>query len=515
VVQSAVATGLGAVVAMAFGWQLGAGIVLGLAISVASTVVLLRVLMDNDVLNTSQGHVAIGWLVVEDIFTVLVLVLLPVLASSITGTIPEGQTEAPSLIWALGKALLNLAVLTVLVLFGGGKAIPWLLAQVAKTRSRELFTLTVLVIALGVSAGSYVFFGASMALGAFLAGMVVGQSDVHHQAAADALPMRDAFAVLFFVSVGMLFDPRFLIQEPLLVLSVMGIILIGKPIAALIIVLVLGKPVRMALTVALALAQIGEFSFIVGEAARYLKILPDQGASVLVAGALLSITLNPILFRMIDPIENFLRNRPKLWKLLNARNKEMQGIPEPQNAGTPDDGKLRAVVIGYGPVGKTLTRILRDFDIQPSIVEMNVATVKNLAAEGINAVYGDAGRRDILEAAGIANAKYLLVTLPDTAGRMAVIGTARMLNPNIRILSRAHYVGEAALLEEAGASEVVSEEAEVAVALAETLLKEVGAEPEAIAEKTDRIRASMFRKHHVDPIDGAVMQSSTKNKAVH
>jgi len=495
IVQSLAATLLGAVVAFIFGWNLGAGIVLGMAISVASTVVLMRVLMDADMLNTPHGHVAVGWLVVEDIFTVLVLVLLPAVVASQTSG--EGGM---AIVVPLGKALLKLAALTALVLIGGGKVIPWLLARVARTRSRELFTLAVLAVAMGVAAGSYVLFDASMALGAFLAGMVVGQSEVHHQAAADALPMRDAFAVLFFVSVGMLFDPRFLIQEPLLVLSVMGIILIGKPLAALFIVLFLGKPVRTALTVALGLAQIGEFSFILGDLARSQKVLPDAGSSVLVAGALLSITLNPMLFRSIDSIETFLRNRPRIWALLNARNRQMQDIPEAAPATEIDPSQVRAVVVGYGPVGRSLTRILRDFEIHPTIVEMNVETVRNLSAEGITAVYGDAGRRDILEAAGIAHAKYLVVTLPDMAGRMTVIATARMLNKDVRILSRAHYLGEKAMLEEAGATDAAYEEAEVAVSLAEILLREIGVSNEEVLMKTDRIRANMLGKHHVQAV---------------
>jgi monovalent cation:H+ antiporter-2, CPA2 family len=495
IVQSLVATALGALVATQFGWPLGAGVVLGLAVSVASTVVLLRVLMDNNALNTRAGHVAVGWLVVEDIFTVLVLVLLPAVVLSLSG-----GAESEGFIKPLAVALLKLAVLSVMVLVGGSKVVPWLFGLVARTRSRELFTLTVLVMAIGIAAGSYVAFGASMALGAFLAGMVVSQSDVHHQAAADALPLRDAFAVLFFVSVGMLFDPRFLIQEPLLVLSVLAIILVGKPLAALLIVLALGQSVRMALTVSVALAQIGEFSFILGEVARGLKVLPEAGVSVLVVGAMISITLNPVLFRLVPRAERALQARPRLWRFLNRHNKEMQDIPAPimESGRSPD--QVRAVVVGHGPVGRTLTRILRDFGIRPVIIEMNVETVRELTREGFRAIYGDASRREILEAARIHDSKYLLVTLPDLAGRVAVIATARMLNPNLRILSRAHYVGERTMLEESGTDEAAYEEAEVGMALAELLLKEVGATPETVAERVEHIRAVMLGKHHVEPL---------------
>src|SRR6185295_19074100 len=296
-----------------FGWSLMSGVVLGIAISVASTVVLIRVLTDNHALETPQGHIAVGWLIVEDIFTVLVLVLLPVMGSSVSGA----GTDSLAIAKSVGLALLKLGALTVVVLVGGAKAIPWILNRVARTRSRELFTLTVLVVALAVATGSAAFFGASMALGAFLAGMVVGQSKESHQAAADALPMRDAFAVLFFVSVGMLFDPRLLVQQPALVLSVMGIILVAKPLVAMVMVLGLGYSVRAALTVAIGLAQIGEFSFILADQAHKLKILPQAGQSVLVAAALLSISLNPLLFRAEAPIERWLAGRPGLWRLLN------------------------------------------------------------------------------------------------------------------------------------------------------------------------------------------------------
>src|SRR5262245_6976206 len=359
--QSVVATALGTLVAWSLGWGLAGGVVLGIAVSVASTVVLLRGLEEHGGLQSPEGRIAVGWLIVEDIFTVLVLVLLPVIAGSTT----DGSAGLGPALVSIGGACLKLGLLAVVVLYAGGKIIPWMLTRVARTRSRELFTLTVLAVALAIATGSAHFFGASMALGAFLAGMVVGQSKESHQAAADALPMRDAFAVLFFVAVGMLFDPRFLVQRPALVVSILGIILVAKPLIALLIVVFLGHSVRAALTVAVGLAQIGEFSFILADQGRRLDVLPAEGHSVLVASALLSIGLNPLLFRAVRPIEQALRRRPGLWKLLNARA-ERRG--RALNEETVDvrsrvEGPARAIVVGYGPVGQTVTRILQEFGI--------------------------------------------------------------------------------------------------------------------------------------------------------
>ncbi|MCU0779789.1 MAG: cation:proton antiporter, partial [Akkermansiaceae bacterium] len=322
VVQSLGATLAAVVLFRLFGMSAASAAVLGMAMAVASTVVLMRMLMDANVLNTSEGHAAVGWLIVEDIFTVILLVLIPVLGTGLA----EAGGGAGGGFWApLGMALLKLAVLVFVVLWAGSRIIPRLLVRVAKLRSRELFTLTVLVFSVAVAAASYFFFGASMALGAFLAGMVVAQSPVSHQAAADALPLRDAFAVLFFVSVGMLFDPAFLLREPLMVMAALVVILAVKPLAALLIVAVLGYSARTGLTVALGLAQIGEFSFILSEVARRYGLMSDAGHNVLVAAAILSITLNPFLFRRLPRIEQWLRARPALWSLLNRRAERRLG----------------------------------------------------------------------------------------------------------------------------------------------------------------------------------------------
>ncbi len=485
--QSLVATALGTLVAWAYGWSAGEGVVLGLAISVASTVVLMRGLMDRNLLESPQGHIAVGWLIVEDIFTVLVLVLLPVL----TAAFKHGVGGPADILNSIGITILKLGVLGVVVVMAGKKIFPWLLTRVARTRSRELFTLAVLAIALVIATGSAYFFGASLALGAFLAGIVVGQSTLSHQAAADAIPMRDAFAVIFFVSVGMLFDPRFIAAQPILVIAVLGIVLLAKPLAAFLIVVVLGYSLQTALTVAVALGQIGEFSFILAEAARQLDVLPQEGHSVLIVAALVSISVNPLLFRALGPFELFLRGRKRLWAMLNYRV-ERRGRESNAEAvarmGQVEAEKIRAVVVGYGPVGKTVTRILEGFDIHPVIVDLNADTVAHLAHEGKSAIYGDAGNPEILKTAGVERAKYLIVTLPASLSRIPVIIGARELNPDLKILTRARYLAERADHEEFGVTEAWYEEAEAAVGLSEILLRAEGADKQRIEEDLKRIR---------------------------
>jgi CPA2 family monovalent cation:H+ antiporter-2 len=488
VLQSLAATAMGAVVALVSGWSMTSGIVLGMAISVASTVVLIRGLVETSSLETPQGHVAVGWLIVEDVLTVLVLVLLPTMASS-----REGQGGALGIAASVGVALLKLASLTVLVLVLGARAVPWILTKVARTRSRELFTLAVLALALAVATGAAVVFGVSVALGAFLAGMVVGRSSLSHQAAADALPMRDAFAVLFFVSVGMLFDPRFVLAQPGLVAAVLGIILVVKPLVALALVLLLGYSIKTALVVAVGLAQIGEFSFILAEVSRQLALLPAEGHSVLVAGALLSIGVNPLLFRLVTPVEAWLRRRGRLWASLNrraeARGREVN-LQTSERLAQADD-RPRAVVVGHGRVGEAMTKILARWGVQPVVIELNVDTVSELVQDGIAAIYGDAGSAEVLKAAGVERAKYLVVTPPNLLSRIPVIVAARELKEDLFILVRARYLAERATLEEFGITAACYDEQETAVGMAELLLGALGTEDERIREEAERIRAEL------------------------
>lgn len=488
IVQSVVSAGLGTIVALTFGWPLGAGLVLGICVAVASTVVLIRMLTDYEALDTPHGHVAVGWLIVEDIFTVLILLLVPVIAS-----VRQAHTSGLQAVGAVAFGILKLVLLIALVLVIGSRIVPWFLVKVARLRSRELFTLAVLAIALVVATGSAVFFGASMALGAFLAGMVVGQSRVSHQAAADALPLRDAFAVLFFVSVGMQFDIRTLIESPLLVLSVLGIILVGKPIAALAVVAFLGYSVRTALTVAIGLAQIGEFSFILAEMAGRLHLFPATGRSVLVAGAIVSIGLNPLLFRLIDPLENALRARPKLSGWLERRiEKRSRHIPK-KRVEPKRECAGRAIVVGYGPVGQTIVGLLDRFGVCSTVIDLNIDTISELRQQGRAAIYGDGRREEVLQAAGIEPADYVIVTIPDPATRAAVVETVRSLNLTVQILVRAHYMAERDTFQVHQKTVACYEEQEVAVRLAEMILGEMGMSGPQIKGEARRIRGEIER----------------------
>lgn len=479
--QSAVATLLSAMVALGLGWSWPAAIIFGFAVSVASTVVLLRVLVDNNELHTPAGHIAVGWLVVEDILTVFLLVILPVLFGS-KGTADTGLASA------VAFALVKIALLVAVTFLVGGKLIPRILEHVAETHSRELFTLAVLVLALGIAVASASFFGVSMALGAFLAGMVVKQSDFSFRAASEALPMRDAFAVLFFVSVGMLFDPAHLVQHPGLVLATLGIIMLGKPLAALVIVLALRYPPRVALAVAVALAQIGEFSFILASVGRDLKVLGESGASTIVAAAIISISLNPLLYRMIPGFERRAK-RTRLWNYLEKRARPGRSGVEVADEVHP--AAERAVVVGYGPTGRTLARLLAENGIDPFVVEMNLQTVRQLQKDGVAALYGDVTLRDTLEAAGVASAVALVLTSAGMQGEEDVIKLARELNPEVRILARATYLRDVPGLYRAGADAVFSGEGEVALNMTEHMMRALGATDEQIERERDRVRSEL------------------------
>ena len=471
-----------------FGESWTAGLVFGLCLSVASTVVLIRVLSDQRALHSPAGHISVGWLVVEDLFTVLVLVLLPAIFG-------KQSDVSPNLGMTVGIALLKVTALVVGVFIIGGRVVPWLMHRAARTRSRELFTLTVLVIALGIAVGSAQLFGVSMALGAFLAGMIVGQSEFSHRAAIDALPMRDAFAVLFFVTVGMLMNPRDLMASPWLLLSTLFVILIIKPVAAFVIVRWLGSPPRTALSVSAALAQIGEFSFMLGDLGRKLEILTTAQTNVLGAAAIVSITLNPFLFKSVKPLETWATRKPWLWKWLTARVPAPAGAAGAEGATSSSakhrDAAHRAVIIGYGPVGRTVTRLLRENEIEPTIVEMNVDTVRRLVAEGIPAVYGDATHRETLKNAGVPEAGTVILTASNTADSPETIRVARDLNAKVRILARAGYVKEIAALRSAGADAVFSSESEVGFAMIEALLRGLGATDEQLDRERDRVYAEL------------------------
>ena len=487
--QSAVATIASMAVAHFAGWTWAQGAVLGLATAVASTVVLLRVLMDERCLETPSGHVAVGWLIVEDILTVLVLVMLPALAA--TGLGAGGAEEGGSFVDVLkaaGGAVGKLLALGAVVAVVGSRVVPWLLLRVARLRSPELFTLTVLVMSIAVATAAYKVFGASMALGAFLAGMLVGQSKFSHQAGAEMLPLRDAFAVLFFVSVGMLFDYKVILAEPLLTVGVIGVVLVAKPLIAFVIVLVCRHTLKTALTVAGGLAQIGEFSFILAEAAKGLKLMPGEGHAVLVAAAIVSISVNPFLFKGLLALEPAIE-RSAWWKLFFAARLAAHGTALNAADAAHAEADLDTVVIGYGPVGRTVTELLETSGVKPLIIEMNVDTVSELTKQGRRALYGDATRRDLLEQAGLRKARSLIITVPDPMVRMGVIRAAHELNSELRIITRARYLAEHDSLRAAGAAVVCCDEAGAATGLTRALLGELGRPQAEIDRQVRELRA--------------------------
>ncbi len=481
--QGATATALGALAAHSLGWSWPAGIVFGLTLSVASTVVSMRTLSDQRDPHAQSGRIAIGWLVFEDIFTVFVLVVLPVVFGATEG----GPARLPL---ALGLSALKLAALAWLALGPGARVIPRLLTMVARTGSREIFTLTVLTIALGVAVGSSMLFGVSMALGAFLAGMVVGQSEFSFRAASEALPMRDAFAVLFFVSVGMLFDPRRLIHDPMLTASAVGIVMLGSPLAAAAVVMLFGYGLRMGLRVAVALAHIGEFSFMLAVLGNQLGVLPEGATNAVVATAILSITLNPLLYRLLPSIERRIAHSGAR-RLLEPRAGRALSLAAEEGAMTPDV-RPRAIVVGYGPVGETVTRLLSGQAMVPTVIELNIDTVRRLKQQGIQAVYGDATQADVLREAGAASAVALILTTPGTEESPEIIKAARALNPDVQVLARAAFVSQAAAWNVSGADQVFSAEAEVALAMIDAILERAGATPEQMDQERERTRAALY-----------------------
>ncbi|MFE1598708.1 YbaL family putative K(+) efflux transporter [Methylobacterium sp. ID0610] len=471
IVQIAVATAMGAALALAFGWGLGAGLVFGLALSVASTVVLLRALEERGLLDSDKGRIAVGWLIVEDLAMVLALVLLPALATPLGGEGAGVAHAAGGNLWVtLGLTLTKVTAFAGLMLVGGRRLVPWLLNQAARSGSRELFTLAVLALALGIAFGSAELFGVSFALGAFFAGMVLAESDLSHQAAANSLPLQDAFAVLFFVSVGMLFDPGILFREPLAVLAVLAIILIGKSIAAVAIVLAFRHPLGTALTIAASLAQIGEFSFILASLGIGLKLLPPEGRDFILAGALLSITLNPLFFAGIERLVAFLAARPHI-----AARFERRGAATLPVATAGRHGRTgHAVLVGYGRVGSSIGRALQAWDLPFVVVERDRRRVEELRQAGLETVFGDATAPGILEAADIGRARLLAVASPDAHQARQLIAIAREANPGIDTLVRTHSDTERRHLEQEGVGLVLMPERELGFGMTLYALRSLG-----------------------------------------
>ena len=472
VVQMSLATVLGMAVAWWWGWSWGAGLIFGLSLSCASTVVLLKALEARGVLDSMNGRIAVGWLVVEDLATVLVLVLLPPLAGVLGGSVAEVANPQP--LWlTIAKTLLQVAAFIAIMLVAGRRVLPWLLWQISRTGSRELFTLAVIVAAIGIAYGAAQLFSVSFALGAFFAGMVMRESEFSHRAATESLPLRDAFSVLFFVSVGMLFEPAILLEQPVHVLGVVTIIMFGKSLAAFGLVLALRYPLNTALTVSASLAQIGEFSFILAGLGLSLGLLPAEGMSLVLAGALISIALNPLLFAAVEPLRRWILQRSALARQLEQRTDPYAELP------TSTERKYlqgQVVLVGYGRVGKRIAAALEASGIPYVVVEQNRELVEDLRQQGKVAVSGNAADPVVLVQAHVAEAAMLVVATPDLFNLRQMAETARTLNSSIEIVLRTHSEDESVLLCKDGIGKVFFGEEELAKGMTHHVLERLGAQ---------------------------------------
>ena len=485
-IQCAVSIALGTYLAVSFGWSVQSSVVFGLAVAFASTVVVTRVLADINELQTQTGNIAVGWLIVQDLLAVLALVLLPSVAN-------KALIDLPTIASVVAVASVKICLLVLGITVVGGKVIPALLRYAAETRSRELFTLTVLVIVLGIALASARLFGVSMALGAFLAGVVVGQSDFSLRAATEALPMRHAFAVLFFVSVGMLFDPIVFFQSGGLLLWTVVLVMVATPLTSLVVLLVLGLPLRIGLRVALSLGQIGEFSFILANLAHQLDLLPAEAVHVLVTASVISIALSPMMHYCVAPLSSISSRSQQLHSLATMR-KPFSLKPAISDSRAVDDtgDGFRTVIVGFGPVGKTVARLLSENGISPTIVELNHTYIGDIRAQGYRAVLGDANDSETLKQAGVQSSESLILSASTIYTASEIIRLARELNPKVKIIVRSAYLRERAPLMRIGANTVFAGEGEVAMALAEYILRDLGATDDQIDRERDRLRSDLF-----------------------
>jgi len=459
--QIAVATLMGVAVSTWWGWDLGASLVLGLSLSVASTVVLLRALEAKGLLKSINGQIAVGWLVVEDLVMVLILVLLPALSGLLgsAGTAGQSGVSATELWTTVGITLAKVIAFIVLMLVVGRRVLPKLLWWVARTGSQELFTLSVVAIAVGVAFSAGILFDVSFALGAFFAGMMMRESEYSHRAAAESLPLRDAFAVLFFVSVGMLFDPAVIWNEPAKLLAVVAIIMIGKTVAAVVLVLLFRYPLNTALTVGASLAQIGEFSFILASLGVALGLMPPEGQSLVLAGALISIAANSAMFAAIDPLRRWALGRSGMARRLEQDNDPLAELPASTN---PALLANHVVLVGYGRVGKRIAAALVAHNIPYLVADQNRELIDALRQGGVVAISGDANTPEVLIQAHIREAAMLVVAIPDMVEVRQLVRIAKNLNPGIAVVLRTHSEDEAQLLSQEGTGEVFVAEHELA-----------------------------------------------------
>lgn len=446
ILQMGLATCLGALLAHLWDWPWGQSFVFGMCLSCASTVVLLKGLESRGILESGDGQIAVGWLVVEDIMTVLILVLLPPLASLLGSPVENAESALP--LWQIiGITLAQVFGFIVLMLVVGKRLLPWLLRQVAKTGSRELFTLSVLVFAIGIAYGAAEVFHVSFALGAFFSGMVMRESRYSHRAAMESLPLRDAFAVIFFVGVGMMFDPRVLYEQPMHVLAVLAIIILGKGLVAFGLVLLFRYTLHTALTVAAALAQIGEFSFILAALGVQLKLLPQEGMSLVLAGAIISIALNPFAFAIISPLRNFIKKRWSFARRMDARTDPMSLMPDEVEA---DVLHGHVVLVGYGEKGRLIYHQLSERHLSVVVVDEHHAVIEELREKGVNAIYGDASDPAILIQAHIQEAAILVLAVNNEILCRKIVETAKLLRPTIETVMQAENLEEAKNLKSDG-----------------------------------------------------------------
>ena len=469
ILQIAVATLLGIGVSMIWGWSFGSALVFGLSLSCASTVVLLKALGDRGLLNSVNGKIAVGWLLVEDLVMVLVLVLLPATAVLLGGEALTGSADDN--IWlTLGITLLKVVGFIAFMLIIGKRLVPMIMQFVARLGSRELFTLTVVAAAVSIAFGAYKIFGVSMALGAFFAGMVVKESDFSHRAEEETLPLREIFAILFFVAVGMLFDPRILVEQPVHVLAVVAIIMIGKTIAAMALVLFFRYPINTALTVGASLAQIGEFSFILATLGVSLKLLSLEGQNLILAGALISITLNSFVFSAIEPVQRWIRERSHLARLLERSGDPLAMLPDEVSQ---DYLRDQVVIVGHGEVGRRITKQLMAEDIKVVIAEENREIVENLREKGIAAVSGMATDPGVLIQAHIQHARLLVLSPMDILDIHKIVDIAKTLNPEIQVLVCAESKEEAEVIRRDQIGEVYFAKEEMAKNMSNHILNQI------------------------------------------
>lgn len=468
ILQIAVATLLGVGVSMLWGWSFGSALVFGLSLSCASTVVLLKALGDRGLLDSVNGKIAVGWLLVEDLVMVLVLVLLPATAVLLGGKAPAG---AEGNIWlTLGITLLKVVGFIAFMLIVGKRVVPIIMQFVARLGSRELFTLTVVAAAVSIAYGSYAIFGVSMALGAFFAGMVVKESDFSHRAEEETLPLREIFSILFFVSVGMLFDPHILIERPLHILAVIAIIMVGKTLAAMALVLFFRYPINTALTVGASLAQIGEFSFILATLGVSLGLLTLEAQNLILAGALFSITLNSFVFSAVEPVQRWIRERSHLARLLERSGDPLAMLPD-----EVDQAYLRdqVVIVGYGGVGRRITENLINQNIKVVIAEENREIVEKLRQANIAAVSGVATEPGVLIQAHIMHARLLVISPMDILDIHRIVDIAKQLNPQIQVLICAESKEEAAVIRDENIGEVFYAKEEMAKNMSHHILNQI------------------------------------------